>query len=92
MLLDPNKTTVTNSDDKTVITSNTSCTRNIALALRQGVPKVLTFADTHAIADAGATSIFVNDGLAHHKPPQWRDRSLNACMLYQHPRSPNDSD
>ena len=60
--MDPNKPTVNNSDDAIVNTSNTSCTRNIASALQQGVPKVLTFAYTHAIADIGATSIFVMAG------------------------------
>jgi hypothetical protein len=47
---DPNKTSVNNSNDATVITSNRSRARNIATALRQGVPKVLAFADTHTIA------------------------------------------
>jgi hypothetical protein len=59
---DPNKTSVYNSDDATVIKLNRSGARNIASALRQGVPKVLAFADTHAIADTGATSIFVMAG------------------------------
>ena len=67
--MDPNKCRVNDSNDATVIISNTSrdrnvaSARNIASALRQGVvPKTLTFADTHAIADTGATSIFVMAG------------------------------
>jgi hypothetical protein len=66
--LDPITFSVNDSDDATVITSNTSrdrnvaSARNIASALQQGVPKTLAFADTHAIADTGATSIFVMAG------------------------------
>jgi hypothetical protein len=66
--LDPITFSVNDSDDATVVTSNTSrdrnvaSARNIASALRQGVPKTLAFADTHAIADTGATSIFVMAG------------------------------
>jgi len=49
---DPVTCTVNDSDDATVITSNTSCKRNVASAcniastLRQGVPKTLAFSDT----------------------------------------------
>ena len=66
--MDPNKCSINDSDDATVIISNTShdrnvaSARNIASALRQGVPKMLAFADTHAIADTGASSIFVMAG------------------------------
>ena len=66
--MDPNNCSVNNSDDTIVITSNKSrasnsaSARNIASALRQGVPRVLAFANTHAIADTGATSIFVMAG------------------------------
>ena len=67
--MDPNKCSINDSDNATVIILNTSSdrnvasARNIASALRQGVPKTLAFADTHAIlADTGATSIFVMAG------------------------------
>ncbi len=66
--MDPKNYRKNNSDDATVITSNTSrasnsaSAHNIASALQQGVPKVLAFTDTHGIADTGATSIFVMAG------------------------------
>ncbi len=66
--MDPIKCSVYNSDDATVITSNTTHASNIASAcniasaLRQGVPKTLAFFNMHAIADTGATSIFVMAG------------------------------
>ena len=60
--MDPITCSLHDSDDATVITSNRSRARNIASALRQGVPKTLAFSDTHAIADTGATSIFVMAG------------------------------
>ncbi len=59
---DPSKTSGNNSNNATVITSNRSPARDVASALRKGMPKVLAFADTHAIADTGATSIFVVAG------------------------------
>ena len=68
--LDPNNYRKNNSDDATVITSNTSrasnsaSARNIASALQQGVPKVLAFSDTHAIAD---THINLRDGRDPHE-------------------------
>ena len=36
--------------------SNRSHAKDIASALRKGVPKVLAFADTYAIANTGATA------------------------------------
>ncbi len=60
--MDPNKIKGNNSDNATVITLNRSRPKEIASALRKGVPKVLAFADTHAIADMGATSIFAMAG------------------------------
>jgi hypothetical protein len=60
--LDPSKTGVNTSDNATVITSNKSRDSEIASALRKGMPTALTFANTHAIADTGATSIFVMAG------------------------------
>ncbi len=51
-----------NSNDATFITSNRSCPKDIALALRKGMPKVLAFSDTHAIADTVATSIVMMTG------------------------------
>jgi hypothetical protein len=60
--LDPSKIRGNNSNNATVITSNRSCAKDIASALQKGVPKVLAFADTHAIANMGAASIFVMAG------------------------------
>ena len=60
--MDPSKIKGNNSDDATVIMSNKSRPKEIASAHQKGVPKVLAFADTHAIADTGATSIFVMVG------------------------------
>ncbi len=60
--MDPITFSVHDSNNATVITSNRSRARNIASALQQGVPKTLAFSDTHAIADTGATSIFVMAG------------------------------
>jgi len=52
-----------NSNDATVVTSNKSRVKDIASALLwQGMPKALAFANTHAIADTRATSIFVMTG------------------------------
>jgi hypothetical protein len=54
--LDPSKIGGNNSDDSIFIMSNRSHAKDIASALRKGVPKVLAFADTHAIANTGATA------------------------------------
>ena len=60
--MDLSKIRGNNSNDATVITSNRSRAKDIASALGKGVPKVLAFADTHVIADTGATFIFVMAG------------------------------
>ncbi len=60
--MDPSIIKENNSNDATVITLNRSCPKEIASALRKGIPKVLAFADMHAIADTRAISIFVMAG------------------------------
>jgi hypothetical protein len=60
--LDPCKIKGNNSNDATVIRLNRFHPKDIASALQKGMPKVLAFADTHAIADTRATSIFVMAG------------------------------